>query len=241
MSTNQLIQMTIVYDNNSFDDKLEKDWGFSCLIKGLEKSILFDTGKNGHILLSNMRKLRIHPQEIELVFLSHAHKDHTSGLNALLGKNYKIEVWLPDFFSSSFKDSVKKSGAKIVEVEDFKKISAGIYTTGVITGWIKEQSLILDMDKGLIVITGCAHPRIAKIISTVKELLKKDIYMILGGFHLAGFDESEIQEIIDRFRASGVKKVGPCHCSGDVARRLFAEEFKKDFIEIGVGKEIRVQ
>lgn len=241
MGTNRLIQMTIVYDNNPFKEKLTKDWGFSCLIKGFEKSILFDTGTNGRILLSNMGKLGILPKEIELVFLSHAHKDHAGGLDALLTQNSKIEVWLPGFFSSSFKEAIKKEGATVTEVENFKKICVEAYTTGVITGWIKEQSLILNTDKGLIVITGCAHPRIVKIISAARELLKKDIYMVFGGFHLAGFYKSEIQEIIDQFRASGVKKVGPCHCSGDEARRLFAEEFKKDFIEIGVGKEIKVQ
>lgn len=241
MKNTKPIQMIIVYDNNPFDEKLENDWGFSCLIKGLEKLILFDTGTNGHLLLSNMEKLGIRPEKIEMVFFSHAHKDHTGGLDALLTQNSKIEVWLPDFFSSSFKDSIKKRGGTVKEVRNFQKICEGAHTSGVIPGWIKEQSLILDIDKGLILITGCAHPRIVKIISTVKELLKKDIYMLFGGFHLAGFNKGEIKEIIDSFQASGVKKVGPCHCSGDEARRLFAEEYRDDFIEIGAGKKIKVQ
>lgn len=241
MNNIQPIQMTIVYDNYPFKEKIAKDWGFSCFIKGLEKSILFDTGTNGHILLSNMEKLGIRPGEIDLVFLSHAHRDHTGGLDLLLSQNSKMDIWLPEFFSSSFKNAIKKKGSTVVEVKNFQKICEGAYTTGIIEGWIKEQSLILDTDKGLIVITGCAHPRITKVITTAKELLKKDIYMVFGGFHLAGFDKAEIQERIDWFRASGVKKVGPCHCSGDEARELFAEEYKKDFIEIGAGKEIRIQ
>jgi len=35
------IQMTVVYDNNSYDKELKIDWGFSCYIEGLEKTILF--------------------------------------------------------------------------------------------------------------------------------------------------------------------------------------------------------
>lgn len=241
LKNTQPIQITIVYDNNPFDEKLETDWGFSCFIKGLEKSILFDTGTNGQILLSNMEKLGILPEEIDLVFLSHDHRDHTGGLDALLEQNSKIEVWLPEFFSSSFKDAIRTKGATVVEVEKFQKICPGAYTTGIIPGWIKEQSLILDTDEGIIVITGCAHPRITNIITKVKDLIKKDIHMVFGGFHLGAFYENEINEIIDHFRKSGVKKVGPCHCSGDEARRLFAEEYKDDFIEIGVGKEIKVQ
>jgi len=240
MNTNQHIQMTIIYDNNSFDEDLEKDWGFSCFIKGLEKCILFDTGKKGHILLSNMEKLGIHPEEIDLVFLSHSHKDHTDGLGAILTKNSKIEVWLPEFFSSSFKEAIKAEGATLAEVDNFQKICEGAYTTGVISGWIKEQSLILDTDQGLIVVTGCAHPRIVKIIFTAKELLEKGVYMVFGGFHLAGFLEDEIEGIISRFRSLRVKKVGPCHCSGDSSRMLFAKEYKDNFIKIGIGKKIKV-
>jgi len=241
MNQKQQIQMTIVYDNNHFDEKLNTDWGFSCLIEGLVKSILFDTGSNGQILLSNMEKLRIRPDKIDLVFLSHAHRDHTGGLDALLGENSKIDVWVPEFFSSSFKNSIKKRGAVIKEVEKFQKICDNAYTTGVISGWIKEQSLMLDTDKGLIVITGCAHPRITKIIATAKKLLKKDIYMVFGGFHLAGFEKGELKEILGKFIELGIKKVGPCHCSGDDARDFFAKEYKENFIKIGVGKEIRIQ
>jgi len=241
MVPNRQIQMTIVYDNHSFKEDLEKDWGFSCFIEGLEKSILFDTGKNGHILLSNMDKLGIRPEEIDLVFLSHAHKDHTDGLDVLLSKNSKMKVWLPDFFSSSFKESIKSAGAHVVEVDNFKKICDGVYTTGVIPGWIKEQSLILDTNKGLILVTGCAHPRIIKIVFTAKKLLEKSIHMVLGGFHLAGFSEAEIEEITARFRALGVEKVGPCHCSGDNCRIIMAKEYQDDFIKTGAGKEIIVQ
>jgi 7,8-dihydropterin-6-yl-methyl-4-(beta-D-ribofuranosyl)aminobenzene 5'-phosphate synthase len=233
--------MTVVYDNNPFDENLTRDWGFSCFIEGLEKTILFDTGKDGEILLSNMEKLGIHPEEIDCVFLSHDHKDHTGGLDALLKKNHGVEVWLPEFFSTNFKEAIRANGATVVEVEGFKKISEGAHTTGIIQGWIKEQSLVLDSDKGLIVVTGCAHPRILKIISTANNLFGKDVYMAFGGFHLAAYQEEEIKEIIGRFRAQGVKKVGMGHCSGDNSRALFAKEYKGDFIKIGVGKKVDVQ
>jgi len=233
--------MTIVYDNNALGENLKADWGFSCLIRGLEKSILFDTGTNGKILLSNMEKLGIQPKVVDQVLLSHEHRDHTGGLKALLAKNTNVEAWIPAYFSSNFKNMVRSAGASVKEVTDFQKICTGAFTTGIVKGWIREQSLILETKKGLIVVTGCAHPRIIKIIATVKELLKENIHMVFGGFHLAAFNESEISEIIYNFRVSGVEKVGPCHCTGDDARRLFAEEYQENFIDIGVGKEIRVQ
>ena len=233
--------MTIVYDNTALGENLRADWGFSCFIQGLEKSILFDTGTDGKILLSNMDKLGIRPESINLVVLSHEHKDHTGGLKALLAKNSNIEVWIPDCFSTHFKNMVKREGASVKEVSGFQKICSRAYTTGIVEGWIKEQSLILETEKGLVVITGCAHPRIVKIIATVKKLLKKNIYMAFGGFHLGAYNDKEIKEIIEYFRDAGVEKTGPCHCTGDEARRLFAEDYKDDYLEIGVGKEIKIQ
>jgi 7,8-dihydropterin-6-yl-methyl-4-(beta-D-ribofuranosyl)aminobenzene 5'-phosphate synthase len=241
MGNKSSVQMFVVYDNNPYDEKLKTDWGFACFVEGLEKSVLFDTGANGQILLSNMEKSGIRPEKVDVVVLSHAHQDHTGGLDELLTRNSKIEVWLPHFFTPDFKDGIKKKGAKVVEVETSRKICEGAYTSGVIEGWIKEQSLVLDTEKGLIVMTGCAHPRITNIMARVKELFKKDIFLAMGGFHLAGFNKEEINEIIDKFRDLGVQKVGPGHCSGDEARALFHEEYKDDFLGIGVGKEIKIQ
>jgi 7,8-dihydropterin-6-yl-methyl-4-(beta-D-ribofuranosyl)aminobenzene 5'-phosphate synthase len=241
MNEKQILQMTIVYDNYTFDERLKPDWGFSCFIKGQEQSILFDTGTNGQILLSNMQELGIPPEEIDYIVLSHDHKDHTGGLETLLGKNPNVEVWLPAFFSSSFKDMVRKKGAKIIDVESFQQICRGAYTTGVIQGWIREQSLILDTDKGLVLMTGCAHPRIVNIITKAKRFLNKDIYLALGGFHMAGFDKAEIKSIIDKFRELSVKRVAPCHCSGDETREFFAQEYKDDFLKIGAGAKVQIQ
>jgi 7,8-dihydropterin-6-yl-methyl-4-(beta-D-ribofuranosyl)aminobenzene 5'-phosphate synthase len=235
------LRCIVVYDNNPCDRKLKTDWGFSCLVEGMEKSILFDTGADGRILLSNMEKLGIRPEDINAVVLSHAHRDHTGGLEDLLARNSKIEVWLPDFFSSDFKGQAREKGAEVVEVTASRRICEGASTSGVIEGWIKEQSLVLDTRKGLVLVTGCAHPRIAHIVARVQEIFQKDIFMALGGFHLAGLDEKYIKEIILSFRESGIRKVGPAHCSGDEARRLFGEEYRDEFIEIGAGKRIQIQ
>lgn len=122
-----------------------------------------------------------------------------------------------------------------------RKICEGVHTSGVIEGWIKEQSLVLETEKGLVLMTGCAHPRVVNIINRVRDIFGKDIFMVLGGFHLAGFEKKEIREIIRNFRSSGIQKVGPAHCSGDEARTLFQEEYQEDFIKVGVGTKVVVQ
>jgi len=233
-----MVPITIVYDNNLYLENLQSDWGFSCFIQGLEKPILFDTGGNGKILLDNMEKLNIDPKDIGGVFLSHDHKDHTGGLDFLVKKNREIDIWVPYFFSPHFKESLREKSANVIETDNAHKICEGAHTTGVINGWIKEQSLLCETAEGLLLITGCAHPRIVHIVQTAKKLCGQNLHTILGGFHLAGFEDTTVKEIIADLKKEGITKAGPCHCSGEEARKLFALSFGENYIDLGVGKKL---
>jgi 7,8-dihydropterin-6-yl-methyl-4-(beta-D-ribofuranosyl)aminobenzene 5'-phosphate synthase len=238
MERKKQVTLTIAYDNNTYKKSLQADWGFACLVQGFDKSILFDTGTKGDILSSNLEKLEIRPELIDCVFLSHFHKDHTGGLSTLMELNPEIEVWLPEFFPEDFKAKIVSRGASIVEVSGPQKICDGAFTTGVIEGWIKEQSLVLDTTRGLVVVTGCAHPRLINILSKVQGLFDRNIFAVLGGFHLAGFQKNELEGVIQNLKRLDVHKIGPCHCTGENARKMFSEVFKEDFIEVGVGREV---
>jgi 7,8-dihydropterin-6-yl-methyl-4-(beta-D-ribofuranosyl)aminobenzene 5'-phosphate synthase len=164
------ISLTIVYDNNPYKEGLTAEWGFSCLIKGAEKTILFDTGGKGTVLLANMNKLGINPKEVDLVVLSHLHYDHVGGLGGLLQRNRETTVFIPASFQARFKDDLINSGVQTIVIQDPAPICKGVYSTGELGMWIKEQALILHTDKGMLVITGCAHPGIVEIIKTAKNL-----------------------------------------------------------------------
>lgn len=230
------LKITVIYDNNPYKEGLETAWGFSCLISGAEKTILFDTGGNGSILLGNMQKLAIEPNTIDLVVLSHIHGDHTGGFDSFLEKNSKVTVYLPKSFPTKFKDKVTNCGAKIVEVEQPLKICENVYSTGQLGRLIKEQSIIVQTDKGLIIITGCAHPGIVKILNAAKDLLKDDILLAMGGFHLEWATKGKIKKIISAFKQLNVRYIGPCHCTGHKARILFEKHFGKNYIKVGAGK-----
>jgi len=222
------IRLITVYDNYPFNPQLQTGWGFSCYIRcrfggdGFERNILFDTGADSVTLLSNMEKLEIDPKQIEIVFLSHNHNDHVGGLQGFLKANgNSAKIYYPTAFSTP------------------ANIFDGIYSTGAL-GSLKEQSLVVLTEKGLVIITGCAHPGIVEIIETAKEFLNERVYLVLGGFHLSGTSDAELKRIIREFRELGVKKVAPCHCSGARCRALFKEEYKENFIENGVGRIIDV-
>jgi 7,8-dihydropterin-6-yl-methyl-4-(beta-D-ribofuranosyl)aminobenzene 5'-phosphate synthase len=232
--------ITVVYDNNPYKKGLKTAWGFSCLVRGWGKTILFDTGGDGRVLLANMRGLRIDPHEIGMVVLSHIHGDHVGGLASLLQHHHGLTVFVPPSFPSDFKKGVRHFGARLQEVEDFIELCPDVYSTGEMGTWIKEQALILRSSQGLIVITGCAHPGIVEILEKIGGRFQEDILLVMGGFHLMDKSVNEIKEVIASFQWLGVRYVGPGHCSGDVARRLFQEAYGNAFLPVGVGMEIRI-
>lgn len=234
------IVITVTYDNNEYDQTLQTAWGFSCFIRGTEKTILFDTGGNGKVLLSNMSRLKIDPLEVEVVILSHIHHDHVGGLASFLGKNPNVTVYLPRSFPASLKDEVQTYGAHTVNVGESLRICDNVYSTGELGTRIREQSLVINTERGLIVITGCAHPGILKVLRKTKEILKTNVYLVMGGFHLKDVSHAEIDKVVEEFRKEGVERVGPCHCSGNLARKLFRKAYGKDFIRVGVGKVIEI-
>ncbi|MCK4352921.1 MBL fold metallo-hydrolase [candidate division WOR-3 bacterium] len=246
------LNLTIIYDNNPYlpvpilsgqagNKELETRWGFSCLIEGLEKTVIFDVGGEGSVLLKNMEKLSINLDSIDIVILSHIHYDHIGGLSDFLDKNPNVTVYMPKSLPKSIKDEVKEAEAKLIEVHKPIKICKNAYSTGELGTFIKEQSLAIKTSKGLVIITGCAHPGIVNIVKKAKKMLNDDVYLVLGGFHLCWMNGYQIKRIVKGIKGEKVKKAAPCHCSGDLARKLFKKVYGKDFILAGAGKKIKIE
>jgi len=250
------MKLTIVYDNETIRDELKNDWGFSCYVDTStddndSNKILFDTGANGDILLSNMKKLNIDPKDIDTVFISHNHWDHTGGLAKLLdnmdNKRLNTIVYLLPSFPTDVKRTVKEKGFLYSEIIAFSEIRDGVYSTGPLlagdSGYkgIDEQSMIIRTRKGLIIIGGCSHPGIENIVERVHTWFPKErIHLVLGGFHMTGYSDDEIMNVIKLFKRLGVRKVMACHCTGDRAKSLFIREFEDDCTFCGVGRTVDV-
>ena len=236
------ITITVVYDNNPYRMDLGTPTGvFPAFCKGPEKTILFDTGGDGTLLLGNMRTLGISPSEIDLVVLSHIHGDHVGGLFRFLRENSKVTVLLPKSFPEEFKDKIRALKTTVVEISEAARICPDVYSTGELGTFLEEQALVADTDGGLIIITGCAHPGIVHVVEKAKYMISKDVLLVLGGFHLQGACQSEIERIASRLKALDVGYVGPCHCSGDLARALFQKAWGRSFLAVGAGRVITVQ
>jgi 7,8-dihydropterin-6-yl-methyl-4-(beta-D-ribofuranosyl)aminobenzene 5'-phosphate synthase len=92
-----------------------------------------------------------------------------------------------------------------------------------------------------VIITGCAHPGIVKMVKTAKDLFDEQILLVMGGFHLEWASKGKIENIIKAFEDMNVKYAGPCHCSGNKARSLFTGHFGDRYVNIGVGRVVRIK
>jgi len=212
------MKLTIVYDNTAFRQDLEADWGFSALIEAENiPKILFDTGTDGKILLSNMEKLEIDPAPIEEVFISHSHFDHTGGISEFLKVNQKAKFYVPPSFSGP-KDR------EVITIKGPTKIHENLFSTGELDGI--EQSMGIITDKGVVVIDGCSHPYMGHILDAARQFGR--IYGIIGGLH--GFSEFGLFQDLEL--------VCPTHCTQHKAE--LKELYPQKYIEGGAGRIIEI-
>lgn len=154
------------------------------------------------------------------------------------------------------REAIKKQGiAKIVEVREPVEVIPGCYMTGNIgriTEYEKgspsllvkrgekieqdkfpgEQAIACHVkDKGLVVISGCAH---AGIINTVRHAQKitgiGKVHVVIGGFHLVNAPQEVIEKTVDDMQAIAPDHIIPAHCTGFEAILTFAEKMPHQFI-----------
>ncbi|MGB2601719.1 MAG: MBL fold metallo-hydrolase [Candidatus Omnitrophota bacterium] len=237
------MEIKILYDNRTARSNILAGWGFSCLV---DNSILFDTGEDRESLLHNMKAMGASVSRLENIVISHDHWDHTGGLEGILRGRDGIKIYGCPGFSEEFKGKVKDLNGRLIELRDFVEIRKDIFATGAIQGThkgqnIEEQALVLKTQKGITIVTGCAHPGIVKITEKVKERFSNEnLYCVIGGFHLKGTREEYIVKVVARLQELGVEKIGPTHCTGEEAVKIFRKSFGKNFIIIAAGKECEV-
>jgi len=213
------MNLVIIY-NNFAKSNLTAGWGFSCLIIDDNQKVLFDTGDKGKALLDNLKKLGFLAKEIDKIIISHEHWDHLGGLFDLINLQSKATVYVLSSFSEDLKNRIRQK-AKLIEITTPKKITKNIYTTGLIKNNPDEQSLILKTSKGIVVIVGCSHPGVGKILEIAQKYGR--IQAIIGGLH--GFSNFEILKDIEM--------IGACHCTQYI--KEIREKFPGQFQEIKAG------
>ena len=104
-----------------------------------------------------------------------------------------------------------------------------------------DQSLVIESQKGLVLLLGCAHAGMINILEHVIANTGKDrIHAIVGGTHLDFATSSQVEETITELKKFRVDRIGVSHCTGlKTASRLYTE-FGERFFFGQVGEALEV-
>ncbi len=234
--------ITVIYDNKAIEG-FQPDWGFSALIELNDTTILFDTGAKEDILKFNMQKADISPSNIDTVFISHNHWDHTGGLNYIIRENPEVELFMPEEDCYTYESSLPEKTI-CVPITAPTYITERVISTGVLPTGLKsptyEQSLIVSSNLGFILITGCSHPGIVEIAKRASFVCGENLFLILGGFHLYEADEATVHNVAKEL-VRFTDYIAPCHCTGDRANEVFRNIWGDRFIPVAAGVEIPLE
>jgi 7,8-dihydropterin-6-yl-methyl-4-(beta-D-ribofuranosyl)aminobenzene 5'-phosphate synthase len=175
------------------------------------------------------------------------------------GKESRRFVGIP--FKKGYLESL---GANFILNTDFREVERGIFLTGEVPKktpfekpdprlfaeldgkttqdiFLDDQSLILDTDKGLILILGCAHSGMINIINHIVDKTGKGkFYAILGGTHLDFLTPEQLEESIKSLKKMKIEKIGVSHCTGMRAAFRLHQEFGDLFFYGCVGSALEV-
>lgn len=232
-----MIQITILYDNFAYAQGLQADWGFAALIQTADRTLLFDTGADGAILLNNMAALGIDPSQIDTVVFSHLHSDHTGGASALYAAGARPQaIYVLPSFPAAFKRRAAQV-AEVIEVTPGQELARGIISTGeLLTSPVPEHALAITTTDGVLLLTGCAHPGIVTLTREAMTLTGHPVRLVMGGFHLLNTPPDSIAAIIHDLHALGVTHAAPTHCTGGSAINAFHDAFGDNTLPLGVGR-----
>mgnify|MGYP006291304017 FL=1 len=263
---------------------LKTEAGVSYLVSADDTNILLDVGFNAKKtdpspLMHNMEKLGISPKDLDMIFISHAHLDHLGGMADQKHKTFSfsrstVDVpEIPAYTPVALTPSERNPKPIPHVINEPAVLKPGIASIGPIPrflflmGYTLEHALAVNVaGKGIVLIIGCGHQTIERIIERAQALFTEPIHAVIGGLHYPvhggriklgpiniqrivgsdrppwkGIREADVQSAIN-----AIKRVSPAvvslspHDSSDWTIDQFRQAFGDRYVDLEVGKEIRI-
>ena len=128
---------------------------------------------------------------------------------------------------------------EIIGISDRKIEKDGVMET---EAFFDDGALILKVkEKGLVIVTGCAHSGIINTIHHCQKLGGNDkIYALIGGFHLTQASPERISKTIQTLKEKEIRYLVPLHCTGFEAMASMWQAFPETYVIPSVGTRIEL-
>ncbi len=238
---------------------LQSEFGVSYLVRTDHAVILLDLGENEKRadpspLENNMRLLKVDPQSIDAIVISHNHPDHVGGAHWWLKRTFSfgkqqislsgIPVYLPVALSYP--------GIQPIIADQPMKITEGAAVSGtmpflevqpltVINPLNVEQNLVINVEgQGLVVIAGCGHPGLEAMLQHAESAFGLPVVGVVGGLHYLNAGAAALQPHIDFLARHHPRLVALSpHDSSPAVLQAFQQAFPDAYQNVEVGVEIR--
>ncbi|HXE97030.1 MAG TPA: MBL fold metallo-hydrolase [Dongiaceae bacterium] len=163
----------------------------------------------------------------------------------------------------SSREKLEAAGATFDLSSEFRAIAPGMYLTGEVprlTGFETgdrglycdctgqapddtpdDQSLVLETEKGLVLVLGCCHAGLVNTLEHVARMTgRRDIFAVIGGTHLGFCSQEQLGLTITALRDLGIRKLAAGHCTGFAASARLSREMPKEFQVAMVGYTLEV-
>ncbi|HEX6234779.1 MAG TPA: MBL fold metallo-hydrolase [Jiangellaceae bacterium] len=176
---------------------LRGEAGVSYLIRADHLTLLFDSGLGlgggPTALETNAENLGVRFDELDCMVISHLHADHVGGAvyqfrhTFRLGSEQPVPRSLPAFVPTE----MSHPQADVSIVQEARVIGPGVAVLPPLPrmlfwlGPIAEQALVVNVrGRGLVVVTGCGHPQIERMLVAAERVVDAPVYAVIGGLHL---------------------------------------------------------
>lgn len=135
------------------------------------------------------------------------------------------------------------TGARFEQISKSTEVLPGVFlfsTQSDVPGTreMNEISMLIKTPRGAVVVVGCSHPGIEKILETVIKIEPK-IYSVFGGFHLVDVPDPKVTEMVTAFKEKWkIERMAAGHCTGQFAFAELIRVFGDRFDVAGLGSVI---
>ena len=202
--------------------------------------------------MQNMQTLGIAWDEIDRIVITHLHPDHVGGVDAWRSNTVSFGE-LPGGLSDRLvfiPTKMNYSGAIHATIPTLP--APDVATTGVISypevfplSLVSpkgtEQALVVNVDgEGLVLIIGCGHPTIERLVERAEALYGLPVVGLVGGYHYEGFTTADVQPHIQFLKSRQIKLVAVSpHDSNIEVLEAFQSAFAESYHLLKVGESIQ--